>query len=65
LSAATTFDPIKPAPPVTTIIPFPALAVGDRSFAPLPLPAQLGSINEFKFIYFQNRSAPAPIADLA
>src|SRR5450755_1571756 len=41
LSAATTFDPIKPAPPVTSNMPSPALIVR-ASFAPVPPRRQLG-----------------------
>src|SRR6266404_8916669 len=41
-NAATTFDPIKPAPPVTSNICYPALIV-DASFAPVLPGRQLGS----------------------
>src|SRR6266849_1245729 len=40
-NAATTFDPIKPAPPVTSNMPFPVLIVRP-SFAPVPPGRQLG-----------------------
>ena len=41
-SAATTFDPIKPAPPVTSNIACPCPDCADASFAPVPPGRQLG-----------------------
>ena len=46
-NAATTFDPIKPAPPVTSNMPIPALIVR-RQLCPSPAGRQLGFIGVVK-----------------
>ena len=48
-NAATTFDPIKPAPPVTSNMPSPAMIVAGASFAPVPRGRQLGLIGRGGF----------------
>src|SRR6476620_291785 len=48
-NAATTFDPIKPAPPVTSNMPFPAMIVR-QSFASLPRDRQRRILQESQVV---------------